>query len=351
MKSKFTFKNLSHASAKAVAIALLFTAKCAMAQVHVVGPEELKIGKDQAISAQPAKVEVVDILGSVYMTQEPTNGNFSGGSYFTTKWCPNGFPDPINGNMATYNPVMLPQWSNYFIGDGFNPMEQVYSNEFYATVGVWTLSDKSHKTNIKPIDSSLHKLLKVNTYRYDLIYKPKEGEPSDIFERIKKTGENQAGFMAQEIMNDYPHLVKKYNDKGTVGVNYTGFIPEIVRAMQEQQVIIDALKNEIETLKGSEVHIQKNNTDKLLQTNSLLTEINPIAPKQDITLQYKIQKEGEHQIRVYDLSGKQVYKTTILSSQNQEVIIPRKKLSPGTYQYTLLNNGEEMDTKKLIILD
>jgi hypothetical protein len=343
-----TLKTIVTTCTKTFALACILSSNAAMAQVHVVGPEEIKIGKDQAVNAQPGQVEVVDILGSVYMTQEPTNGSFAGGSYFTTKWCTNGFPDPLFPNLQTNNPVMLPQWSNYFIGDGSNPMEQVYSNEFYATVGVWTLSDKNHKTNIRPMQSALDKLMKVNSYRYDLIYNEKEGESKDIVERLKNTGLNQAGFMAQEIRSDYPHLVRSFNGKETVGVNYTGFIPEIVRAMQEQQEIIDALKAEIETLKGSEIKLQNSNTD---QNTSELFDINPIAPKKPVVVNYQTESQGDYQIRVYNLAGKQVYKTETLNPDINSIELPRKKLGAGSYHVTLFKNGEEVNTKKVIVLD
>lgn len=157
----------------------------------------------------------------------------------------------------------------------------------------------------------------------------------------------QAGFMAQEIAEDYPHLVKSHNGKSTIGVNYTGFIPEIVKAMQEQQEIIETLKAEIEELKGSEIQLE--NT--IVQTTSELLDIESVAPKQPLIINYQTESEGTYQIRVYDMTGKQLYKTETLNPEIQSVELPSKKWKAGSYLVTLFKNGEEVNTKKAIILD
>ena len=67
MNYNSTLKTIAITCTKTFALACILSSNAAMAQVHVVGPEEIKIGKDQAVNAQPGQVEVVDILGSVYM--------------------------------------------------------------------------------------------------------------------------------------------------------------------------------------------------------------------------------------------------------------------------------------------
>jgi hypothetical protein len=68
-------------------------------QVHVASPNNIKMGKESIISAGPGVAEVVDIFGSLYVSQEPMTGPFSGGVYFTTRYNTNGIPS--GANLAT----------------------------------------------------------------------------------------------------------------------------------------------------------------------------------------------------------------------------------------------------------
>jgi hypothetical protein len=79
---------------------------------------------------------------------------------------------------------------------------------------------------------------------------------------MKIDGKNEIGLISQEIMEYYPNLVDEldYKNEGTrMAVNYTGFVPILINAINEQQVMIkelqekvdeiDELKEELENLK------------------------------------------------------------------------------------------------------
>jgi trimeric autotransporter adhesin len=59
---------------------------------------------------------------------------------------------------------------------------------------------------------------------------------------------DQYGFSAQEVQKIYPELVTEGAD-GFLAVRYTAFIPLMLQAMQEQQVLIETLQAEVEKLK------------------------------------------------------------------------------------------------------
>jgi hypothetical protein len=322
------------------------------AQVHVQAPEEVKIGKENSINAAPGQVEVVDILGSLYISQDRHNGTFHGGVHFYTDWHASGplSLNPGGFGAAYFGPIMKPQWpSHYFLGDNLFPFAEVHSDLVYAT-NLVTISDKRMKKNIQPVSNSLERLMSIQSYTYDLIHINNPNVPSSINERKTELNKNQIGFIAQDIKNSFPHLVQ-YNDKSDAyAVNYIGFIPEIVKAMQEQQGIIAGLKTELELLKGSEIKFQ-NQTFGVVKSTPQLQDISPIEAKQPIVINYQTDNEGDYQIRIYDLAGKQVYKTEILSTHIKMVELPRKKFGAGSYHCTLLKNGVEVETKKLIILD
>ena len=59
------------------------------------------------------------------------------------------------------------------------------------------------------------------------------------------------GYIAQEVLNVIPEIVAKpANEDGYYGLNYAGLTPILVKAIQEQQTIINDLKARIETLEA-----------------------------------------------------------------------------------------------------
>lgn len=98
-----------------------------------------------------------------------------------------------------------------------------------------TSSDQSLKTNITPITAVLSKVLQLKPARYQ--YKD------------SKDGDFALGFMAQEVQPLFPEAVTLAgNDKLAVYYSYFGVIA--IKAIQEQQEIIEDQQQEIDELKS-----------------------------------------------------------------------------------------------------
>ena len=100
------------------------------------------------------------------------------------------------------------------------------------------ISDISLKENIKPLETGLDEVIKLQPKRFDW----KNGD-----------GKNIAGFVAQEVEEILPDLVSKINYNATEkkkAIKMGDMIPTLVNAIQEQQTIIEDLKARIETLEG-----------------------------------------------------------------------------------------------------
>lgn len=74
-------------------------------------------------------------------------------------------------------------------------------------------------------------------------------------ERLKGK-EIQTGFLAQEVEQaakevgfDFHGVVKPYNGQGLYALRYAEFVVPLVKAVQEQQVIIDNQSDEIKALR------------------------------------------------------------------------------------------------------
>lgn len=87
-------------------------------------------------------------------------------------------------------------------------------------------SDINLKENIKPLEDSLDKVLKLNGVSFDW----------------KETQQPSMGVIAQELEEVFPELVRSGDIKS---VNYNGLIGVLIEAVKEQQKQIEELKKQI----------------------------------------------------------------------------------------------------------
>jgi hypothetical protein len=92
-------------------------------------------------------------------------------------------------------------------------------------------SDARLKSNIITLGNTLSKVLLLDGKTYSL----NSGDKT-----------TKIGLLAQEVMELFPELVTKSNDKkGTLSVNYQGLIPVLLNAIKEQQKQIKKLKEKL----------------------------------------------------------------------------------------------------------
>lgn len=142
---------------------------------------------------------------------------------------------------------------------------------YYAAVafidnegGYHSASDSTRKEDIRTIESSLEKILKVRGVEYYFkenigtettsSKSKKNGSTSEdeiIETKLKpsKTRERRTGFLAQELENVIPEAVMT-NPSGIKYINYQAVIPFMVEAIKEQEEVIKAQSVEIEDIKS-----------------------------------------------------------------------------------------------------
>lgn len=94
-------------------------------------------------------------------------------------------------------------------------------------------SDINLKENIKPLDNSLSKILKLQGVTFDW----KEDSETRQYTNLKE----DIGFIAQQVQEVMPELVRK-NDNGLLSLRDKGITALLVEAIKEQQKQIDELK-------------------------------------------------------------------------------------------------------------
>ena len=129
----------------------------------------------------------------------------------------------------------------YFVYDNTNS-EYEFFVSYHGTVYYRTLSqlsDERKKDNIADITLGLDAIKELRPVSFDW---------------KNSKGNNQLGFIAQEVeTTSLKQLVGTYKDENIEdckSLNKDGMIPVLVKAIQEQQTIIDDLKSRIEKLEG-----------------------------------------------------------------------------------------------------
>ena len=97
------------------------------------------------------------------------------------------------------------------------------------------ISDERLKRNIKDIGTVLPKLKNIKTINYTTV----------------NSNHKEYGFLAQDLNKMFPVLVDliKLEGQETYMVNYNGMIPVLTKAIQEQQLLIETLQEEVQSLK------------------------------------------------------------------------------------------------------
>ena len=125
--------------------------------------------------------------------------------------------------------------------------DSVFSGDISAN-NYNTPSDRRVKENFEDIYNALSIIDQIKPLKYKK------------FSNIKKQGNSweEFGFIAQEIREVLPQLVKEgETEDKLLSMNYTGIIPILTKAIQEQQQTIAKNQSEIEQLKAQLETLQK----------------------------------------------------------------------------------------------
>lgn len=216
-------------------------------------------------------------------------------------------------------------------------------NGVTMTHGVSYTSDKRFKKDIKPITSALEKIKQLNGVSYNW--------RKDEFKDKNFDDLNQIGFIAQEVEKVIPQAVIK-DGEGYYAMNYTMLIPVLTEAMKEQQKMIEQQQKEIDELKA----IVKGTAPKSILENPVKTiqlfqnVPNPFSKETDIKF-FLPETVKQANLTIYDMQGKQLRKIDINERNEASIKINAKELPAGMYMYSLIADGKEMDTKRMILTD
>ncbi len=138
---------------------------------------------------------------------------------------------------------------NVYVGGGSaGNLEMSVSNSGTLTVSgdvvaFGSPSDIRLKENIKPIDSALDRIMKLQGVTFDWKDKAdttdREGNPVEL-----QKWKNDVGFIAQDVQKVIPELVRE-NEDGMLSMRHQGVAPILLEAIKELKAEIEELKKQI----------------------------------------------------------------------------------------------------------
>lgn len=245
----------------------------------------------------------------------------------------------------------------------------VYVKGYLTASDVFTLSDRSLNENVVSLNgrgegtNTLDNLLAMNVIEYNMKSRIMEEHRDDIvkemteeeraaFEYLKKeemkmSSRRHFGIDAEELQKIYPNLVLEGQD-GYLGVNYVELVPVLIRAIQE-------LKQELGEVKGeanAKAHsFSSESTDLIADaTGNVLYQNTPNPFKEKTVIRFKLAENVQNAaICIFDMQGKMLKKVPI-SLGMESISIGGYELGEGMFLYSLIVNGKEVDTKRMILM-
>jgi hypothetical protein len=255
----------------------------------------------------------------------------------------------LNGSVGVYGNSPDGGYAGFFEGDIYTP-------------SMFTASDQNLKKDIAEFGEALSVIGKLKPKYYTF---RNDGK----YAKLNLPKGTHYGLIAQELETILPDMVrttkhKLYKDKPedkseevTIkAVNYTELIPIVIKAMQEQQEVInqqqqqiDALKNELAEIKQAVSKLANNQNINTYLSSAQLSEVIPNPVKGSASIQYSVPEGSRRaQLLITDALGRSIRQVSL--STSGVVNIDVSALANGIYNYSLIVDNKTMVTKKMTVV-
>jgi hypothetical protein len=226
----------------------------------------------------------------------------------------------------------------------------LYGDGNTFTTGTYTASDARLKSNVRNVSGALSLLgqLQAKTYEFR-----KDGQ----YQFTALPQGKQLGFLAQDIEKVLPELVTEAplyihdqqsgrespRSESIKAVNYTGLIPVLTQAVNELKAEVDELRAELAALKSKGAGGIQPVTGQLMQNSP-----NPFS--RSTVIRYNL-STSVHQanLLIFDMQGKQVKQVVLSGRSNGSYTLQANELQAGMYIYTLMADGKEIESLRMIL--
>jgi hypothetical protein len=213
---------------------------------------------------------------------------------------------------------------------------------------LFTNSDRRYKTQIRTLEGALDKILAMRGTSYDF-------EKSQVPEGY--TAGKQTGFIAQEIKEVMPELVKE-DVEGMLSVNYIGVIPVLVEALKEQhEVIVEketriaALEMETNELKARLAKIEAalgvtSERDVKIEETRIGVTVSPNPSAGLVTISLNNAAAKQVVVNILDAAGRTIA-TRTTSGADEALQFDLRNYPAGMYVVQVLADGKLQSSNKI----
>ena len=338
------------------------TVLSANAQLKVDSLGKVTVSKGLSSSLYAANAQNISLYGSVGSAS--SSGCYYGLATSIFGLASNG--SAVYGSSVPVIANITGKYAGYFYGN-------TYVSGTLTANSLVTPSDLSLKENISALSdrtsdyTTLHNLMNMNVVQYN--YKKKEVNSDnihvtdeslatgftkeEIIEKIDAIEKEKAkrlhfGLIAQELQTIYPNLVEE-NEEGYLSVNYVELVPILIRSIQELKQEVDELRGIEETARKAKQSTPTAVTSEISTNTSTLYQNTPNPFKEQTIIRYRLANDAKNAaICIFDMQGKLLKKYPV-SSGTDSITISGYELGEGMFLYTLMVNGQEIDTKRMIL--
>jgi len=225
------------------------------------------------------------------------------------------------------------------------------------TSSFWTVvSDRRLKRNITPFEHGMEVVKKMKPVWFQ--YNGQMDMPTDDI---------GVGMTAQQLQRIAPYMVKEsllmdsLGNEGTyLTVDYMAMDFVLVNAMQEQQDQIEKLQRQVKKLQRALVEQDDDDNDRQAQDPALQTPAGTVSElfqnrpnpfNQNTEIAFNVAPQVQNaRLFIYNMNGRQIQALTITQRGNSTVTIEGGQLEAGMYIYTLIADGQEVATRRMILM-
>jgi hypothetical protein len=169
-------------------------------------------------------------------------------------------------------------------------------------------------------------------------------------------GDNALTVRGSELQEVFPELVKEDKD-GMLSIDYIGLIPVIVESIKEQQVTIQTQAKKIKELEDSQKASLRSSTEASDATgisdpviaSCRLYQNTPNPFQVNTEIRYFLPQEIQQAyVCIFDMQGQMLKKLDAFPGDNA-LTVRGSELQAGMYLYSLIADGKEVDTKRMIL--
>ena len=262
----------------------------------------------------------------------------------------------ILGTLSTTITEIPGRYAGYFLGD------VKVTGTLYAPNLTTVAANSNNSTTLTTFNANssnetvAEKLSRLSTIRFRMNYPTASTlSKGDTLETVFYTDtEIQAmqkshyGLVAAQLQQVYPDLVYE-NQHGELCINYIEMIPLLVQSINELNARI-ANQGSGAVVMSRAIGGAANIEESTALTIPVLKQNNPNPFTENTVIEYSLPETVQTaNIYIYDMNGKQIQQIVLTERGNSSVTINGGELTAGMYLYSLIADGQVIDTKRMIL--